>query len=109
MTTSEKFLYLIAGTGIGATMGLLFAPRAGSELRDNLTSQAHRGVDLITGKVDEGRRFISEKGINTSTVRNIVDRGKQTLNDSVESVRNRFNESVESGLAEYESQRERHG
>src|SRR5262245_60462120 len=36
MTTNERFLYLVAGTGIGAIIGILFAPKAGHELRDNL-------------------------------------------------------------------------
>jgi len=105
MTTSEKFLYLVAGTGIGATMGLLFAPRAGSELRDSLTTQAQRGVDLITEKMDEGKKFIQDKGLNTSSVRDIVERGKQTFNESVEGVKSRFNESVEAGKQEYQGSR----
>lgn len=104
MRTTEKVLYVMAGTGIGAVMGLLFAPRAGSELRNDITSQAQRGVDLITEKVDEGRKFIQEKGGS------IVERGKQTLNESVEGVKNRFNESVEAGKQGYqENLREFHG
>ena len=96
MSKSEKFLYLLAGTGIGAVLGLLFAPRAGSEMRSSLTSQAQRGVDRIAEKVDESRKFILEKGSG------IVERGKQTLNQSVEGVKNRFNESIEAGKRAYQ-------
>jgi len=104
MNRSEKVLYAVAGTGIGAAVALLFAPRAGSELRSNLTSQAQRGVDMISEKVDEGRKFIQEKGGS------IVERGKQTFNESVEGVKNRFNESIEAGKHGYqETLRETHG
>jgi gas vesicle protein len=105
MNKREKFLYVVAGTGVGTILGILFAPRAGSDLRQTLTSQAQRGVDLITEKVDEGKRYLSEQGGAGGTVRNIVERGKQQFNESVEGVKNRFNESVEAGRQEYESQR----
>jgi len=105
MNTSEKFLYLVAGTGIGAALGILFAPRSGQEMRSTLATQAQRGVDLITEKVEEGKKFVQEQGGASGTVRNILDRGKRTLNESVESVRNRFNESVEAGTSEYRAQR----
>ena len=101
MNTSEKFLYLVAGTGVGAVLGILFAPRSGSEMRNTLAEQAHRGVDMINEKVDEGRRYVQQKGGAAGTVRSIVDRGKQTFNESVEGVKTRFNESVETGRREY--------
>jgi gas vesicle protein len=105
MTNSEKLLYLIAGTGIGATLGVLFAPSSGKEVRDNLTTQAHRGVDLITAKVEEGRKYLDEKGVNAGTVRNFVDRSKQALNESIGNVKERINESIEAGTQEYQAQR----
>jgi len=105
MNASEKFLYLIAGTGIGAAFGILFAPKSGQETRNTIATQAQRGVDLISEKVNEGKKFVQEQGGATGTVRNIVDRGKQTFNDSIESVKNRFNESVEAGTNEYQAQR----
>jgi len=106
MSTSEKVLYLVAGTGVGAIMGLLFAPRAGSELRSDLAGQAQRGVDVLSEKMEEGRKYVQEKGGTASTsVRNIVERGRQTLNDSVEGVKTRFNESVEAGKQEYQGHR----
>src|SRR2546426_704926 len=100
MSASEKFLYLIAGTGIGATLGILFAPSSGQEMRQTLSSQAQRGIDLVTERVEQGKKFVQENGGTGGTIRNIVDRGKQTLNESVESVKNRFNESVETGKQE---------
>jgi gas vesicle protein len=105
MNTSEKFLYLIAGTGIGAALGLLFAPKSGEEIRNDLSTQAQHGMDLLTEKVEQGKKFMRDKGGAGGTVRSIVDSGKQTLNESMESVKNRFKESVETGRQEYQSQR----
>src|SRR5262245_52743032 len=119
MRSSEKFLYLLAGTGIGAAFGILFAPRSGQQIRQSLSTQAHRGVDLVSEKVEQGKKFLHEKSGEGSTIRNLADRGKQAyergkqaLNESVESVRDRFNESVEAGRQEYDRQsnpRERGG
>jgi len=106
MTTNEKLLYLAAGTGIGAALGLLFAPSSGQEVRNTLGTQAQRGMDLITSKVEEGKKYLNEKGANSGAVRNFVDRSKQTINESIESVKDRFNESVEAGTQEYREQRD---
>ena len=105
MNTSEKFLYLIAGTGVGAALGILFAPKSGEEIRSNLSSQAQHGMDLLSEKVEQGKKYMRDKGGTGGTVRSIVESGRQTLNDSVESVKSRFKESVESGKQEYQKQR----
>jgi len=84
MSATEKLLYLVAGTGIGAVLGMLFAPQSGHETRE-----------MITDKVDEGRKFVREQGGAKGTVRNIF-----------EGTRNRFNESVEAGVQEYQDRRD---
>ena len=77
MNTSEKFLYLIAGTGIGAALGILFAPKSGEEIRSTLSTRAHHGMDLLNEKVEQGKKYVREKGGASGTVRSIVDSGKQ--------------------------------
>jgi hypothetical protein len=65
--TGGSFLMgLLAGTVLGAGLGMLFAPKAGSELRNQLTEQAgrlrntandtyHQASDRVTQIVDKGR------------------------------------------------------
>ena len=105
MSSSEKFLYLIAGTGIGAALGILFAPKSGEEIRSTLSTRAQHGLDVLNEKMEQGKKYVREKGGASGTVRSIVDSGKQTFNESVENVKNRFRESVETGKQEYQSQR----
>ena len=64
---SGSFLMgLLAGTVLGAGLGMLFAPRAGSELRTQLTEQAgklrstanetyHQASEKVSQMVDRGR------------------------------------------------------
>jgi gas vesicle protein len=69
---------LLAGTVLGAGLGMLFAPKAGSELRGQLGEQAARlrttaadGYQQATDKVSQGYQQATEK------VSQIVDRGKE--------------------------------
>ena len=98
MTTNERFLYLVAGTGIGAIIGILFAPKAGHELRDNLATQAHRGMDLISEKVEEGKKYVHERGGASATVRSFVDRGKQRVNEAIEAGQDEYRRQSEGAL-----------
>ncbi len=58
---------LLAGTVLGAGLGMLFAPRAGSELRNQLTEQAGR----LRSTANDAYSQASGK------VGQIVDRGRE--------------------------------
>ena len=52
----SNLMYLLIGGGIGATLALLFAPKAGSELRQDIGNAANRGYDgtlELAGKLKE--------------------------------------------------------
>ncbi len=75
---SSFLMGLLAGTVLGAGLGMLFAPKAGSELRNQLGEQAGRlrttaadGYQQATEKVSQGYQQATEK------VSQIVDRGKE--------------------------------
>jgi gas vesicle protein len=43
--TSEKLTYLLIGGGIGAIVALLFAPKSGIELREDIADATRKGVE----------------------------------------------------------------
>lgn len=42
---SSKLTYLLIGGGIGAILALLFAPKSGQELREDIAEATRKGVD----------------------------------------------------------------
>jgi gas vesicle protein len=58
---TDKFLFFIAGAGIGAVLALLFAPKSGRETRELLTRRANDSRDFLTNKVNEGRQVVEDR------------------------------------------------
>jgi gas vesicle protein len=76
----DKFLYFVAGAGIGAALALLFAPKSGKETRDLITRTATESRDFINNKVTEGRQFVEDKGRKVSDDFNsFIDRSKEAV------------------------------
>ena len=75
---------LLAGTVLGAGLGMLFAPKAGAEVRKQLSEQATRfrstATDTIqqaSEKLSQASHQVSEKlGQASEKVSQIVDRGR---------------------------------
>src|SRR5436853_5294919 len=77
---SDKFLFFVAGAGIGAALALLFAPKSGKETRDLISRTATDSRDFITNKVTEGRQIVEEKGRRMSDdFTSFVDRSKEAV------------------------------
>jgi gas vesicle protein len=58
---SDKFMFFLAGAGIGAVLALLFAPKSGKETRELLARTATDSRDFLASKVTEGRQLVDEK------------------------------------------------
>ena len=74
------FLWFLAGLGVGAVVGVLYAPKSGDEMRDTIRSQG-------AGKRDRARqqaRRAREQAIDW------VDRGRDVLNQQKEQFRNAY-------------------
>ena len=67
--SGAKFVYFLTGVGIGALIGILFAPQSGRETRE-----------LIAGRAEEGKEFLSQKGRQLrEQATEYVERGKSAL------------------------------
>jgi gas vesicle protein len=62
---------LLAGTVLGAGLGMLFAPKSGSELRSQLGTQISDSTGRLRDVADQGYQQASEK------VSQMVDRGRE--------------------------------
>ena len=71
---------LLAGTVLGAGLGMLFAPKAGSELRTQLGSQLADQTGRLREAADQGYQQASEK------VSQMMDRGREAYDRARSSV-----------------------
>ena len=78
---SDKLVYFLIGVGIGAVTALLFAPKAGSELRSEIADATRKGIDYAhdTGReIGELASDLTARG--RETVSDLTDRGKELIN-----------------------------
>lgn len=73
-------LWFLAGLGIGAVAGILYAPRSGSETREALRSKAEEGRELVRQRAREAREQATEW----------TDRGREMLNQQKEQFRSAY-------------------
>ena len=73
---------LLAGTVLGAGLGMLFAPKSGSELRSQIGSQIADQTGKLRDAADPYYQQATEK------VSQIVDRGKEAYDRARSSVSN---------------------
>ena len=80
--------WFLAGLGLGALAGILYAPRSGSETRDVLRSRAEEGRDYVRSRAREARDQAS----------GWVDRGREVVNQQ----KDQFRAAYEAGKQAYQ-------
>jgi gas vesicle protein len=76
----NSFLWFLAGLGVGAVVGVLYAPSAGDETRDVLRNKAQEGSERARQSARRAREQASEW----------VDRGRDAINQQKEQIRNAY-------------------
>ncbi|MGO8986849.1 MAG: YtxH domain-containing protein [Terriglobales bacterium] len=84
------FLWFLAGLGVGAVVGVLYAPRSGDEMRDVIRSKAQEGTEKAKQQARRAREQAGEW----------VDRGGDMLNQQKE----RFRSAYEAGRQAYNNE-----
>lgn len=81
------FMWFLAGLGLGALVGVLYAPRSGRETRQALVDAAQ-----------DGREYLTERGAGVRTqVDDWVNRGKEVLSQQ----KDQFRAAYEAGRQAY--------
>ena len=83
----SKVTYFLVGLGIGALVGVLFAPKSGEETRDFLTKKADEGKDYAQRKAKELRERADDL-IERS--KDAATRGKDSISAAVEGAREAY-------------------
>jgi gas vesicle protein len=83
----NSFVWFLAGMGIGALVGVLYAPRSGSETRDAIRARAEEGRDYMRTRAREARDQASDW----------ADRGRDVLSQQKE----QFRAAYEAGRQAY--------
>ncbi len=82
------FVWFLAGLGVGAVVGILYAPRAGNEMREVLRSKAEEGRDYVKDRARQAREQASEW----------VDRSRDVVNQQ----KDQFRAAYEAGRQAYQ-------
>jgi gas vesicle protein len=77
---SNSFVWFLAGLGIGAIAGVLYAPRSGDETREAIRSKAEEGREFMRERARQAREQASEW----------ADRGRDVINQQKEQFRSAY-------------------
>lgn len=84
---SSGFAWFLAGLGVGAVIALLYAPKKGSELREDIAQGAREGTEYLRARTREA----------ADNVTALVGKGKERMSDAVDRGRAQWEEFVERG------------
>ena len=79
--TGSRVSYFLVGLGIGALVGVLFAPKSGEETRQYLKDKADEGREYAQKKARELRERAEEMG---DRARAVVDRQREQLASAID-------------------------
>ncbi len=88
---SNSFLWFLAGLGIGAIAGVLYAPRSGDETRQALRSKAEEGRDFVRDRARQAREQAAqwaEQG------RDVLTQQKEQFRSAFEAGRQAYQEAT---------------
>ncbi len=83
----NSFVWFLAGLGLGALAGVLYAPRSGSETREALRMRAEEGREYVRSRARAAKEQASEW----------ADRGRDVVNQQ----KDQFRAAYEAGRQAY--------
>ncbi len=93
----NSFLWFLLGLGVGAAVGVLYAPRPGRETREAIMKGAEEGRDKVVERARQAREQANqwvEKG------RELLKQQKDQFRSAVEAGRQAYHEATTEGPGE---------
>jgi gas vesicle protein len=88
------FLWFLAGLGVGAVVGVLYAPRSGDEMRDVIRSKAQEGSDKAR---QQARRAREQAGEWMNRGNDVLNQQKERFRSAYEAGRQAYSETTAAG------------
>ncbi|HST51026.1 MAG TPA: YtxH domain-containing protein [Pyrinomonadaceae bacterium] len=101
-----RLTYFIAGATIGAVVALLFAPKSGRELREDLADATRKGVDRAR---ETGSQLSSKAGEYYDAASSRAGDLAASARDAVTSRGERVTAAIEAGKQAYRDEKRRTG
>src|SRR5215475_7616204 len=87
----NSFVWFLAGLGLGALAGVLYAPRSGSETREALRARAEEGREYVRSRAREVGSQVKDQASQWA------DKGREVVNTQKE----QFRAAYEAGRQAY--------
>jgi gas vesicle protein len=97
MDDENKLSFFFLGLGLGVAVGVLFAPKSGTETRQLLRSKAEEGADLVKRRTSELKETATEA---VERGKQNIQRHKENLAAAVEAGKNAYRDSVNTPQAD---------
>jgi gas vesicle protein len=94
---ANKLTYFLIGFGLGAVVALLFAPKSGKELREDIAETTRRGYSKGREWAETGRERAS--GL-LEDAKESVSRGKERVSATLEAAKQGYREAKHKAEAE---------
>ncbi len=89
---SNGFIWFLAGLGLGAALGVLYAPRSGRETREAILQAAEDGREAIR---DRARQMKEQAGEWMDRGKEYVQQQKEQIRSAYEAGRQAYREATE--------------
>ncbi|MGH9495237.1 MAG: YtxH domain-containing protein [Candidatus Sulfotelmatobacter sp.] len=91
----NSFVWFLAGLGLGALAGVLYAPRSGSETREVLRARAEESRDYVRGRAREVRDQVKDQASQWADKgRDVVSTQKEQFRAAYEAGRQAYHEAT---------------
>jgi gas vesicle protein len=77
---SNGFMWFLAGLGVGAAVGILYAPKSGRETRESILQAAEEGREAVNARARQAKDQANQW----------VDRSKQYVDSQKEQIKSAF-------------------